>query len=129
MLRTGALILALLLLAQPWSGAASDKTVLMELDLRSSAQPLGVSSGGEGQGDETERKRGGGDRHGRSHTAQIEHLFPPRLRFEANISRPGSADDHLSGTSPALISRLVRISDHGCGFVAVVGGDRESAVR
>ena len=46
MLRTGALILALLLLAQPWSGAASDKTVLMELDLRSSAQPLGVSSGG-----------------------------------------------------------------------------------
>jgi len=46
MLRTGALILALLLLAQPWSGAASDKTVLIELELKSEAQPLGVSAGG-----------------------------------------------------------------------------------
>jgi len=46
MLRTGALILALLLLAQPWSGAAGDKTVLIELDLRSAAQPASVSAGG-----------------------------------------------------------------------------------
>ena len=46
MLRTGALILAFVLLVQPWSGAASDKTVLIELELRSAAQPSGVSSGG-----------------------------------------------------------------------------------
>ena len=46
MLRTGALILALLLLAPTWSGEASDKAVLIELELRSGAQPLGVSSGG-----------------------------------------------------------------------------------
>ena len=46
MLRTGVLILALLLLAQPWSGAASDKAVLIELDLRSGAQPSSVSAGG-----------------------------------------------------------------------------------
>jgi probable HAF family extracellular repeat protein len=46
MLRTGALILALLLLAQPWPDAASDKTVLIELDLRSAAQPASVSAGG-----------------------------------------------------------------------------------
>ena len=46
MLRTGALILALLLLAPTWSGEASDKTVLIELDLRSAAQPLSVSAGG-----------------------------------------------------------------------------------
>ena len=45
-MRTGALILALLLLAPTWPGEASDKTVLMELDLRSAAQPLGVSAGG-----------------------------------------------------------------------------------
>jgi len=46
MMRTGALILALLMLAPTWSGEASDKTVLIELDPRSSAQPLGVSTGG-----------------------------------------------------------------------------------
>jgi probable HAF family extracellular repeat protein len=46
MWRTAALILASLLLAPTWSGQASDKAVLMELDLRSGAQPLGVSSGG-----------------------------------------------------------------------------------
>ena len=46
MFRTGALILALLLLAPTWSGEASDKAVLIELDLRSAAQPLGVSAGG-----------------------------------------------------------------------------------
>ena len=46
MLRTGALILALLLLAPTWSGEASDKAVLIELDLRSGAQPSGVSAGG-----------------------------------------------------------------------------------
>ncbi len=46
MLRTGALILALLLLAPTWSGDANDKAVLIELDLRSGAQPLGVSAGG-----------------------------------------------------------------------------------
>ena len=46
MLRTGALILALLLLAQPWSGAASDKTVLIELEPGSAALPSSVSAGG-----------------------------------------------------------------------------------
>jgi probable HAF family extracellular repeat protein len=46
MLRTGKLILALLLLAQPWSGAATDKTVLIEFDPKADAQPLGVSAGG-----------------------------------------------------------------------------------
>jgi probable HAF family extracellular repeat protein len=46
MLRAGALILTLLLLATMWSGEASDNTVLIELDLRSGAQPLAVSSGG-----------------------------------------------------------------------------------
>ena len=45
-MRTGALILALLLLAPTWSGEASDKTVLIELELRSAAQPLKVSAGG-----------------------------------------------------------------------------------
>ena len=46
MFRTGALILALLLLAPTWSGEASDKTILIEFDLRSGAQPAGVSAGG-----------------------------------------------------------------------------------
>src|SRR4029077_21095870 len=46
MLRTGALILALLLLAEPWSGAASDKTVLIELEPGSTALPSSVSAGG-----------------------------------------------------------------------------------
>lgn len=46
MLRTGALILALLLLAPTWSGEASDKTVLIEFELKSGAQPLSVSAGG-----------------------------------------------------------------------------------
>jgi hypothetical protein len=46
MVRTGALILMLLLLAPTWSGEASDKAVLIMLDLRSDAQPLGVSAGG-----------------------------------------------------------------------------------
>jgi len=45
-LRTGALILALLLLAPTWSGEASDKTILIEFDLRSGAQPAGVGVGG-----------------------------------------------------------------------------------
>ena len=45
-MRTGALILALLLLAPTWSGEASDKTVLIELELRSAAQPSKVSAGG-----------------------------------------------------------------------------------
>jgi uncharacterized membrane protein len=46
MLRTGALILALLLLAPTWSGEASDETVLIEFELKSGAQPLSVSAGG-----------------------------------------------------------------------------------
>ncbi len=46
MLRPGALILALLLLAPMVSGEASDKTVLIEFDLKSGAQPLSVSAGG-----------------------------------------------------------------------------------
>jgi probable HAF family extracellular repeat protein len=46
MMRTGALILALLLLAPRWSGEASDKTVLIEFDLRSTALPASVSAGG-----------------------------------------------------------------------------------
>jgi probable HAF family extracellular repeat protein len=46
MLRGGVLVLALLLLVPTWSGEASDKTVLIELDLRSGALPSGVSSGG-----------------------------------------------------------------------------------
>ena len=45
-MRTGALILALLMLAPTWSGEASDKTVLIELEARSGAQPLSVSAGG-----------------------------------------------------------------------------------
>ncbi len=46
MLRTGALILALLLLATTWSGQASEKTVLIELAPRAGAQPSGLSAGG-----------------------------------------------------------------------------------
>jgi probable HAF family extracellular repeat protein len=46
MVRTGALILVLLLLATTWPGEASDKAVLIMLDLKSDAQPLGVSAGG-----------------------------------------------------------------------------------
>ena len=46
MVRTGALILVLLLLASTWSGEASDKATLILLDLKSDAQPLGVSAGG-----------------------------------------------------------------------------------
>ena len=45
-MRTGALILALLMLTPTWSGEASDKAVLIELEPRSAAQPLGVSAGG-----------------------------------------------------------------------------------
>ena len=45
-MRTGALILALLMLAPTWSGEASDKAVLIELEPRSAAQPLSVSAGG-----------------------------------------------------------------------------------
>ena len=44
MLRTGALILALLMLAPTWSGEASDKAVLIELPLGSAAQPTGVGA-------------------------------------------------------------------------------------
>ncbi len=46
MVRTGALILVLLLLATTWSGEASDKATLILLDLKSGAQPSGVSAGG-----------------------------------------------------------------------------------
>jgi len=45
MLRIGALIPALLLLAPAWSGGASDKAVLIELD-QITAQASGVSAGG-----------------------------------------------------------------------------------
>ena len=46
MVRTGALILVLLLLATTWPGEASDKATLILLDLKSGAQPSGVSAGG-----------------------------------------------------------------------------------
>ena len=46
MLRPGALILALLLLATTWSGQASEKTLLIELAPRAGAQPSGLSAGG-----------------------------------------------------------------------------------
>lgn len=45
-MRTAGLILALLMLTPTWSGEASDKAVLIELEPRSAAQPLGVSAGG-----------------------------------------------------------------------------------
>jgi probable HAF family extracellular repeat protein len=46
MVRIGALILVLLLLATTWPGEASDKATLILLDLKSGAQPSGVSAGG-----------------------------------------------------------------------------------
>ena len=46
MLRTGALILALLMLAPAWSGQASDKAVLIEIAPRATAFPSSVSAGG-----------------------------------------------------------------------------------
>ena len=46
MLRTGALILALLMLAPAWSGQASDKAVLIELGRMAAAHPSSVSAGG-----------------------------------------------------------------------------------
>lgn len=46
MVRTGALILVSLLLAPTWSGEASDKTVLIELEPGSAALPSSVSACG-----------------------------------------------------------------------------------
>ena len=46
MIRTGALILALLMLAPAWSGQASDKAVLIEIGRRSVSFPSSVSAGG-----------------------------------------------------------------------------------
>ena len=46
MIRTGALILAMLMLPPPWSGQASDKAVLIEIAPRAASFPSSVSAGG-----------------------------------------------------------------------------------